>query len=96
MSDQERLRRVRAMLADCDRSIDLEEGDVARAEELEALGFGDFDALHLACAERGGAAVFLTTDDRLLRRASRHAGEMHLRVMNPVSWLSEISEEEGE
>jgi predicted nucleic acid-binding protein len=76
--------------------MDLEEGDVARAEELEVLGFGDFDALHLACAERGGAAEFLTTDDRLLRRAARHAGELRLRVKNPISWLSEITDEEAE
>ena len=31
----------------------------ARAGELELLGFTAFDALHLACAESAGAAVFL-------------------------------------
>lgn len=45
------------------------EGD--RARELAALGFGALDALHLACAEASGADVFLTTDDRLLKRAGR-------------------------
>jgi predicted nucleic acid-binding protein len=35
----------------------------ARGAELERLGFREFDALHLACAEAGGADVFLTTDD---------------------------------
>jgi hypothetical protein len=57
--------------------------------ELEALGFGDFDALHLACAERGGAEVFLTTDDKLLRRAERHAGQLRVRAVNPVNWISQ-------
>jgi predicted nucleic acid-binding protein len=66
----------------------VEETDVARGEELEALGFMDFDALHLACAERGGADVFLTTDDRLRRRAERHQDQLRVRALNPVNWIS--------
>lgn len=89
MSDQERLRRVREMLMEISRRVQVEEADIARGEELEALGFRDFDALHLACAERGGAEVFLTTDDRLLRQAERHADQLRVRAVNPVNWISE-------
>ncbi|MQA92825.1 MAG: hypothetical protein GEU90_21815 [Gemmatimonas sp.] len=96
MADQERLRRVRAMLVDCDHSIDLEDVDIARAEELEALGFADFDALHIACAERGGADLFLTTDDRLLRSGERHRSQLRIRVLNPIYWLDELSKEKAE
>lgn len=35
-----------------------------RARELEALGFGSLDALHLAFAEEAAAGWFVTTDDR--------------------------------
>jgi len=35
------------------------------------LNFKYHDALHLAFAEAGGADVFLTTDDRLLRKAKK-------------------------
>ena len=48
------------------------------------------DALHLACAEQGAVDVFLTTDDRLLRRARRHAQMLRIRVENPVSWYKEF------
>jgi predicted nucleic acid-binding protein len=64
--------------------------DATRAEFLQTLGSGAFDALHLACAERGGAQVLLTTDDRLLRRARRHAGELRISVENPVFWYREV------
>jgi len=57
-----------------------------RAAELERLGFHAFDALHLACAEAAAADVFLTTDDRLLRAAKRHAAELKVRVENPRAW----------
>lgn len=95
MSDQERLRRLRTMLADVTDSVEVEEADILRGEELEALGFGDFDALHLACAERGGAEIFLTTDDRLLRRARQQRSKLRIQVANPVSWISDSREEEG-
>jgi hypothetical protein len=58
---------------------------------LQGLGFGTFDALHLASAEQGQADVFLTTDDVLLRRAGRCRNELHVRVQNPVSWHREVA-----
>jgi predicted nucleic acid-binding protein len=42
-----------------------------RAEKLMELSFKFHDALHLAFAEVGDADVFLTTDDRLLRKAKK-------------------------
>lgn len=63
--------------------------DEARATVLENYGFHFVDALHLACAERLRADAFLTTDDRLLRRARRVAGILQLEVANPVGWLLE-------
>jgi len=66
--------------------------EVERAGQLEALGFHDFDALHLACAESGGADVFLTTDDRLHRLARRQAEHLRVRVCDPVMWLKEMIE----
>jgi predicted nucleic acid-binding protein len=64
--------------------------DDVRAESLQAFGFGQADALHLACAESAGVNVFLTTDDRLLRRARRCAHLLRVRVENPVSWYREV------
>lgn len=62
----------------------------SRALELQALGFGAFDALHVACAEHAGADVLLTVDDRFLRLAIRLHDTLNVRVENPVVWLLEI------
>lgn len=39
-----------------------------RATGLISVGVGKYDALHVACSIAGGAEVFVTTDDRLLKR----------------------------
>ena len=60
-----------------------------RALVLEQRGFAGIDALHLACAESAGADVFLTTDDRLLRLATRHEHFLRVRVANPLTWMQD-------
>ena len=54
-----------------------------RARELAALGFGPLDALHLAFAEHAAARWFVTTDDRLLRRASTERERLRVEVLRP-------------
>lgn len=87
IADPERQRRVSQMMAEVSRWVDVQDNDIARAEALEAAGFTDFDALHLACAERASVDVFLTTDDRLLKRAKRLGSQLRLRVENPTTWI---------
>lgn len=60
---------------------------LARAAELQNLGFGPFDALHIACAERAAVDVLLTTDDRMLRLALRVKEKLKVKVTNPITWL---------
>ena len=67
-------------------------GEIARGEYLESLGFKHYDALHIACAESGGADVLLTTDDKLRNRAIRFRSQLHVRVENPYTWLQEVDE----
>jgi predicted nucleic acid-binding protein len=38
------------------------------ATSLMSYGVGKYDALHVACSVAGGAQLFVTTDDRLLKR----------------------------
>ena len=66
--------------------------EVTRAGELQTLGFKAMDSLHIACAEKAGCAVLLTTDDRLLRVARRNATQLRVQVVNPVAWLREEPE----
>ena len=66
--------------------------EILRGQQLESLGFKKQDALHLACAESVKVDIFLTTDDRLLRRAKRYQSQLFVRVENPVVWLEEVIE----
>uniref|UniRef100_UPI004055A567 type II toxin-antitoxin system VapC family toxin n=1 Tax=Candidatus Electronema sp. TaxID=2698783 RepID=UPI004055A567 len=59
-----------------------------RAKEFEAKGMQAFDALHLACAE-SEADVFLTVDDKLLKRALS-IENLRIPVMNPLKWLEGV------
>jgi predicted nucleic acid-binding protein len=89
--DRERRYRVRNMLAWAQVTVALTDAEVDRAREIKAMGFRTYDALHLACAEQSGADVFLTTDDRVIRTAMRHAEKLSIRVANPLEWLLEVT-----
>ncbi len=64
-------------------SVDAEVLDLART--LNARGVGEYDALHVACAVKAEAAVFVTTDDRLLRKLREWNG---LRALLPGDALA--------
>lgn len=78
---------MRAQLNRSHQNVSIGATENLRGEELEALGFKWFDALHLACAESGNADVLFTTDDRLLRRTNRVSALLQVRVENPYIWL---------
>ena len=87
--DAERRQEVEVLLSLATDTITLDSQIIRRATELEAAGYGAFDALHLSSAEAGGADVLLTTDDRFAGRAGRGLGSPRVRVLNPVEWLRE-------
>ena len=72
--------------------VEIDDAELQRAIKLEKLGFQGYDALHIACAERAKADVFLTTDDRLLKLAKRFSKKLHVAVVNPLVWLEERTE----
>jgi predicted nucleic acid-binding protein len=67
-----------------DRSVE------TRALELSGLGFKTFDALHIACAEKGSSNILLTTDDNLLRKAVKHSNILRIKIRNPLEWVAEV------
>ncbi|MPZ14593.1 MAG: PIN domain-containing protein [Chloroflexi bacterium] len=87
---RERRSRVRSMLSGAYSTAALTASAVARAQEVKAMGFRTYDALHLACAEGAMVDVLLTTDDRVLRIAARHTAQLKVRVANPLDWLLEM------
>ena len=61
--------------------------EILRGKQLETLGFKDRDASHIACAESGKVDIFLTTDDRVIKKAKRVRSQLHVWIDNPDEWL---------
>lgn len=77
---------VKALFTSIPQTIFVSVGvsETFRGKQLEALGFKEYDALHIACAEIGKAHIFLTTDDAVIRRANRLRSQLHVRVENQI------------
>jgi predicted nucleic acid-binding protein len=86
----ERKRRVLKLCEKGASSIGLNEEIRSHAETLKTYGFSTYDALHLACARQAQVDVFLSTDDKLIKRAQRYLDTVALNVKNPLSWLQEV------
>ena len=86
-----RLRRIQveALVRIAQEHVLIESQTEQRARDIQALGFSTYDALHLACSESARVDAFLTTDDSVLRRASRNRAALHVEARNPVQWLLE-------
>ena len=94
MSDDGRRARVALLLPEKSAIVRLAPAIWQRARALVRLGFKAADAVHLAAAELGQAGVFLTCDDRLLRRARRHHRKLQVQVANPLDVMKEIGDVE--
>jgi hypothetical protein len=93
--DRERLNNVKSTLTVAKIKVISSQFLEQRSRELQMLGFSNFDATHIASAERGRADVFLSTDDRLVRKAHRYAQDIQVAVDNPVQWLMQSTQPEG-
>jgi predicted nucleic acid-binding protein len=57
------------------------------ATNLITYGIGKYDALHVACSIAGGAEVFVTTDDRLLKRLRVADGVVAMLPQDALAFL---------
>lgn len=90
ISDEERRRSVKSLLQFTQGPVMIDEAIMDRARTFNEIGIDAFDALHLATAESVGA-VFLTTDDTLIKVIMNHANKISIKVYNPVQWLMEVT-----
>jgi len=67
-----------------------------RAAVFMAWGVKALDALHVACAERAGATVLLTTDDTLKNIMTHHSETISIQIINPAQWYEEVTGHESE
>lgn len=89
IADDDKRQKVSILSSALQKFINVNDTVEKRAIELESVGIKPYDSLHIACAEYGKADVLLTTDDDLLRKASR-GKRLNVRIENPVIWLMEV------
>jgi predicted nucleic acid-binding protein len=90
LPDLDRLGQIQTLLGAATEKIKLTKRAEQLAAQFKKRGLKDFDSMHLALAEADGADVFLTTDDRLLKKVLK-SGILKILVANPASWLLEVS-----
>lgn len=85
----ERKERVSSFLDMAAKVVKASEAVRKRAISLESLGIDPIDALHLACAEAGGAEYFVTCDDDILKRAKKNQAVLKVAVRSPLAFVLE-------
>lgn len=95
LANPDKLASIMSLMALVSDRVVLDDAASERVQSLEALGFGLYDAFHIACAEKSQADIFLTTDDRLLKRGMRYNRDIQVPLSNPVSWLMTVLTAEG-
>ncbi|GAA6617105.1 PIN domain-containing protein [Scytonema sp. NUACC26] len=93
-SDSFKQEQVKSILNIANLFIESNENIDLRSEELMKLSFKYHDALHLAFVKEGDTDVFLTTDDRLLRKAKQFQSVFRIKIENPIIWLMNILQTE--
>jgi predicted nucleic acid-binding protein len=89
-----RMRQVQDLLSVAQIKVQTSAALEQRVAELAQLGFTFYDAAHIASAERSRSDILLTTDDRLLRKATQLANSVKVKVENPATWLAKVTQEE--
>ncbi|WYL97159.1 MAG: PIN domain-containing protein [Gloeotrichia echinulata IR180] len=92
--DLERLQNVKKLLSIAKIKVISSAFIEDRAAQLQKLGFSSYDASHIASAERSQADVFLTTDDRLFKKAQKNSQLINVKINNPIQWLADVIQAE--
>jgi predicted nucleic acid-binding protein len=90
ISNQDKKEQLEQYLLLAKRRILVTPEIIKKAKELTTLGIKNFDALHLACAENN-VDIFLTTDDRFLKKALSYQDRINVIVANPLTWLMNVT-----
>ncbi len=88
--DLEKAELVRETLRIAEYHVLLTKADVERSRKLTELGFRKLDSMHLACAEAAHCDYFVTTDDKLIKRAKAFRRTLEVTVVNPLAFVTEV------
>ena len=93
--DQKRLLHVREIISLAREIVEWDDLLEERADILAKSGLDAMDALHVASAERANA-VFVTTDDLLIKYIKNVGNNTTIRVCNPVDLYLEAKKNEDQ
>ena len=83
--------RVLHLLRHCRAHVPMSMRIRERARELESIGLRGLDALHVAAAESAGVDALVTTDDRMLTRATKAGAAVRVPVALPQTALEMLA-----
>ncbi len=87
--DIERRNRLLSINNQASIHITVDEEIFDRTAAIKEMGFSTYDAMHIACAEKAQADIFLSTDNKLVNKASRYKDTILIKVRNPLTWIQE-------
>lgn len=87
---EERQERLWSLESVATENLVLNDAILRQAEAFNTFGFTNLDALHLAFASSVDVDAFLSTDDKLLKRAQSSPEEIKITVANPLAWFQEF------
>ena len=83
---------IKTLYATASEHVRITDDVIIRATNFQVSNIRHFDSLHMALAESANADIFLTTDDKLIKKTQ--STNTKTRVTNPVIWLMEVTENE--
>jgi predicted nucleic acid-binding protein len=87
--DEQRRKETAAVLVLAKERIELTDEVQAAAESLQRQGVSPMDAIHLALASETKADYFVTSDDKLLKRAQSMSG-LGCKVLSVLGLVPEV------
>jgi len=92
--DQGRREKIGLVISKGQIYVEVDRGIMDRSIKIQKLGIKSYDALHVACAERGKSDIFLTTDDKLLKKLKKYSSYVNIKAENPLIWMMELMSDE--
>lgn len=88
--DPVRKSQLSSLLKYISKFYSLNDAIIELAHKLQKSGFGSFDSLHIAAAEKSGVDIFITTDDKILKLYRRNPDLFNMRIDNPANIVREL------
>ena len=88
-TDEDRKDRLLSINNTAQVYVTVDEKIFIRGSIIQEMGFTAFDAMHIACAEAAQVDIFLSTDNKLTKRALRNKDKLFVAIENPLTWIQE-------